>query len=111
MGIGTTNPTHPLSVNGTIRAKEVIVDTGWADYVFKPDYHLASLSEVEAHIKEHGHLPGVPSEAQIAKEGVSMGDMQARMMAKIEELTLHMIDIKKENAALRQRVEQLESSQ
>jgi hypothetical protein len=110
VGIGTTNPTHKLAVNGTIKAKEVIVETtGWSDYVFAEDYALAPLAEVEAHIKEHKHLPGIPSAVQVANQGVSVGDMQARLLAKVEELTLYIIDIKKENTSLRQRLEVLEN--
>lgn len=115
VGIGTTSPTHKLSVNGTIRAKEVIVDTGWADYVFAKDYRLTPLSEVAQHIEREGHLPGIPSAAEVAAGGVSLGDMQTRLLAKIEELTLHQIAqnkrldeqagrifaLEKENAALR----------
>jgi hypothetical protein len=102
VGIGTTNPTEKLSVNGKIRAKEVIVDTGWSDYVFAKDYKLASLSEVEQHIQQQGHLPGVPSAAEVAEKGVSVGDMQAVLLAKIEELTLHQIAQEKELARLRE---------
>jgi hypothetical protein len=92
VGIGTTNPTHKLAVNGTIKAKEVIVETtGWSDYVFADDYALAPLSEVETHIKTNKHLPGIPSAAQISEQGISVGDMQAKLLAKIEELTLHQI--------------------
>lgn len=91
VGIGTATPSHKLAVNGTIRAKEVIVDTGWADYVFEDDYRLAPLSEVESHIREKKHLPGIPSANEIAAHGVSMGEMQAKLLAKIEELTLHVI--------------------
>jgi hypothetical protein len=92
VGIGTAAPTHKLAVNGTIKAKEVIVETtGWSDYVFADDYALQPLSKVEAHIKTNKHLPGIPSAAQIAEQGVSIGDMQARLLAKIEELTLHQI--------------------
>ena len=109
LGLGTTSPSHKLAVNGTIRAKDVIVDTGWSDYVFKPDYQLAPLSEVEAHIKAHGHLPGVPSEAQVAKEGVSMGAMQSKLLAKIEELTLHMIALEKRTHVLEAENIQLKS--
>jgi hypothetical protein len=114
VGIGTTNPTQKLSVNGTIRAKEVIVDTGWSDYVFAPGYRLAPLSEVEQHIKADGHLPGIPSAAQVAEHGVTVGEMQAKLLAKIEELTLHQIEqekaiveLKSENAALRSQNEQI----
>jgi hypothetical protein len=92
IGIGTTSPTHLLSVKGTIRAQEVIVDnTNWADYVFDENYALAPLSEVEAHIKTEKHLPGIPSTQEIAERGVSMGEMQAKLLEKIEELTLHQI--------------------
>jgi hypothetical protein len=109
VGIGTTSPTEKLSVNGKIRAKEVIVETtGWSDYVFAKGYKLASLSEVEQHIQRQGHLPGVPSAQEVAEKGVSVGDMQALLLAKIEELTLHQIaqekrigNLEKENASLR----------
>jgi hypothetical protein len=96
VGIGTTSPTEKLSVNGKIRAKEVIVDTGWSDYVFAKGYHLASLSEVEQHIQMQGHLPGVPSAHEVAEKGVSIGDMQSVLLAKIEELTLHVISQEKQ---------------
>ena len=101
VGIGTINPTHKLAVNGTIKAKEVIVETtGWSDYVFADDYTLAPLSEVEAHIKTNKHLPGIPSAAQVSEQGISVGDMQAKLLAKIEELTLHQIAQEKRIAAL-----------
>jgi hypothetical protein len=117
VGIGTTSPTHKLAVNGTVKAKEVIVETsGWSDYVFADGYALAPLAEVEAHIKEHKHLPGIPSAAQVAENGVSIGEMQVRLLAKIEELTLHQIAqqkelavLKAENAHLRSRVQQLDA--
>jgi hypothetical protein len=109
VGIGETNPQHKLAVNGTIKAKEVIVETtGWSDYVFADDYALQPLSEVEAHIKTNKHLPGIPSAAQVAEQGVSLGDMQARLLAKIEELTLHQIAQEKELAVLRSKVASLE---
>jgi len=91
VGIGTISPTQKLSVNGTIQAKEVIVQSGWSDYVFAEGYHLAPLCEVEAHIKHDKHLPGIPSAADVAAGGVSLGDMQSKLLEKIEELTLHQI--------------------
>lgn len=117
VGIGTTNPTQKLSVNGTIRAKEVIVETsGWSDYVFADNYALQPLSEVEEHIKEHKHLSGIPSAQQVAENGIGLGEMQAKLLAKIEELTLYVIDVKKdsnalkaENAALKARIAALEA--
>jgi hypothetical protein len=108
VGIGTTSPTYPLTVNGTVRAKEVIVDTGWSDFVFAPDHRLAPLTEVEASIKADGHLPGIPSQGDVAAKGVSVGDMQAKLLEKVEELTLYVIaqdkriqKLEEENRSLR----------
>jgi hypothetical protein len=103
VGIGTTNPQHKLAVNGTIKAKEVIVETtGWSDYVFADDYRLAPLTEVEAHIKTNKHLPGIPSAAQVAETGVNVGDVQIALLAKVEELTLHLIAQEKKIAIQQQ---------
>ena len=110
VGIGTTNPTHKLAVNGTIKAKEVLVETtGWPDYVFADNYALCPLSEVEAHIKKHKHLPGIPSASQVANQGVSVGDMQAKLLAKIEELTLHQIAQETRLRAQDARIQSLEA--
>jgi hypothetical protein len=109
-GIGTTSPTEKLSVNGRIRAKEVIVEnTNWSDYVFADDYKLQSLTEVEVQIKTNKHLPGVPSAQEVAEKGVSIGDMQAVLLAKIEELTLHQIAQAKHQQAQDERIEALEA--
>lgn len=106
VGIGTTTPTQKLSVNGTVRAKEVVVETaGWSDYVLAKGYALAPLSEVEQHIQKEGHLPGIPSAAEVAEKGVGLGEMQAKLLAKIEELTLHVIAIEKENKLLKHRLD------
>jgi hypothetical protein len=104
VGIGTTNPTEKLAVNGKIRAKEVIVDTGWSDYVFADGYKLQSLADVEAQIKTNKHLPGVPSAQEVAEKGVSLGDMQALLLGKIEELTLHLISQEKNQIAQEERL-------
>jgi hypothetical protein len=96
VGIGTTNPTYKLSVNGNIRSKEVVVETGWADYVFDKNYKLKPLDEVEKYIEEHKHLSGIPSAEEIEKNGLQLGDTQKKMMEKIEELTLYVIELKKE---------------
>lgn len=106
VGIGTTVPAHELSVNGTIQAKEVIVETGWSDFVFEDSYHLRSLSEVEDHIAEHGHLPDVPSAAIVESEGLSVGEAQKIMMQKIEELTLYVIAQQKEIDQLKSKLSQ-----
>ena len=104
VGIGTTNPTYSLTVNGTVRAQEVIVDTGWSDYVFSPGYRLQPLSELESQIKSEGHLPGIPSAKEVSAAGISVGDMQARLLAKVEELTLHVIAQDKRLAAQEERL-------
>lgn len=97
MGIGTETTTgYKLSVNGNIRASEVKVYTGWADYVFKEDYQLPTLDDVEDHIKKHGHLINIPSEADVDANGILLGEMNAKLLEKIEELTLYILDINKE---------------
>ena len=96
VGIGTDNPTYKLSVNGNVRSKEVVVETGWADYVFDDNYTLRSLGEVEKFIEQNKHLPGVPSAKEIQENGLNIGALQTKMMEKIEELTLYIIRLKKE---------------
>ena len=98
VGIGTTNPDAKLAVNGKIHAKEVKVDlVGWSDFVFYDDYKLPTLEEVAAHIKEKGHLKDIPSAKEVAKNGIYLGEMDAKLLQKIEELTLYVIDLKEEN--------------
>ena len=95
VGIGTANPTYKLSVNGNIRSKEVVVETGWADYVFDKKYKLKSLEQVEDFIDQNKHLSGLPSAQEIEKNGLQLGDTQKKMMEKIEELTLYVIELNK----------------
>jgi len=111
VGIGTTAPPYLLSVKGAIGAQEVnVVNTAsWPDYVFAPTYHLQPLNEVAAYVKEHHHLPEIPSAAEVRENGISLGDMQARLLAKIEELTLHLIQSDEKNRELQDRIARLES--
>jgi hypothetical protein len=117
IGIGTSSPSYLLAVNGTIGAKEVIVtNTGWADYVFDPSYTPDTLSEVAAYIAAHHRLPEMPSEKEVKEHGVSLGEMQVKLLAKIEELTLHMIRseeeskrLTQENLSLKERIARLEA--
>ncbi|MFC0317938.1 MULTISPECIES: hypothetical protein [Olivibacter] len=102
VGIGTTAPSEMLTVNGTIRAKEIKVESGWADYVFDENYKLMSLAETDQFIKKNKHLPGIPSEKEVKEEGVSLGEMNKKLLEKIEELTLHMIQ-------QQEKIEQLEA--
>ena len=93
VGIGTDNPTYKLSVLGNIRCTEAVVETGWADYVFDEKYKLPLLTDVEKFIQLNKHLPNIPSAAEIEKNGLHLGDTQKRMMEKIEELTLYVIEL------------------
>jgi hypothetical protein len=93
VGIGTTAPDAPLAVNGTIHSKEVKVDlVGWPDYVFKRKYILPSLSEIKTYIDKNQHLPEMPSEQEVAKNGINLGEIIKLQTKKIEELTLYLIE-------------------
>jgi len=97
VGIGTLTPAEKLSVNGNIRAKEIKVETAnWPDYVFAKDYQLQPLTEVEAFINKNQHLPGLPNKEAVAAEGVNLGEMNRKLLEKVEELTLHIIRLEKE---------------
>lgn len=110
VGIGTTNPQHLLHVAGTIGAEEVIVTATGADYVFQPGYHLSPLNDVSAYIKENHHLPDIPSAAEMQAKGLNVGDLQVKLLAKVEELTLHMIQVDQENRELKDRIKRLEAA-
>ncbi len=101
VGIGTTNPgSWKLAVNGNIRAKEIKVETGWSDFVFYDDYKLPTLEEVENYIKEKGHLKDIPSAKEVEKDGIFLGEMDSKLLQKIEELTLYTINQEKKIKAL-----------
>ncbi|KRD57945.1 hypothetical protein ASE40_16495 [Flavobacterium sp. Root935] len=102
VGIGTKSPDCKLAVNGTIHSKEVKVDmNGWSDFVFKKDYSLPTLQEVEKHIAEKGHLENIPSEEEVLKNGINLGEMNSKLLQKIEELTLYMIEQDKKTQQLK----------
>ena len=109
IGIGIINPQNKLDVAGTIRATEVKVETGWADFVFDKDYKLPTLQEVENHINKHKHLPNIPSEAEVKEKGVSLGEMQAKLLQKIEELTLYTIELNKTVKEQGEKIQSLEA--
>lgn len=100
VGIGTSSiPSgYKLAVDGKIICEELMVElsTSWPDYVFKPNYKLSPLSEVESFINENGHLPGIPSAEEVEANGVSVGEMNVKLMEKIEELTLYVIELQKD---------------
>jgi len=108
VGIGMVNPKNKLDVNGTIHSKEVKVDmNGWSDFVFKKDYSLPTLQEVEKHISEKGHLENIPSEDEVLKNGINIGEMNSKLLQKIEELTLYAIEQEKNTQKLTQIIEEL----
>lgn len=112
IGIGTSifedgEDMYRLSVNGKIRAHGVKVYTGWADYVFKKDYVLRPLEDVEYFIEENGHLPNVPSEKEVEENGIELGEMNAKLLEKIEELTLYLIEQNKEIKTLKKQIHEI----
>jgi hypothetical protein len=100
VGIGVENPQEKLVVDGIICAKEIRVSESgtpcWGDYVFDKDYKLKSIDEVEKFINENKHLPDIPSAVEVEANGIELGVMQAKLLKKIEELTLYVIELKKE---------------
>jgi hypothetical protein len=104
VGIGTENPQYKLDVKGEIRATKIRVESvnNFADFVFADDYSLRPLSEVKSHIEDYGHLPEIPTAAEVAENGIELVDMQVKLLQKIEELTLYIIEQDK-------RIEELEN--
>lgn len=100
IGIGTGKPQARLSVNGDILAKSIRVSsvaTYWPDYVFSPDYELMSLEELENYITDNKHLPGIMSAKEVDEQGdIDLGEINTKLLEKIEELTLYIIDLQKQ---------------
>ncbi len=101
VGVGVTDnsnwnlagSTYKLAIGGGVIATAVTVKlaANWPDYVFKRDYTLPSLTDVKAYIDQNHHLPEIPSQQEVAKEGVNLGDMNKLLLKKVEELTLYLI--------------------
>ena len=107
VGIGTSSfiegdETYRLSVNGKVRAHEIKVYTDWADFVFHKDYDLPSLKEIEDFITNNGHLKDIPSAFHVQENGIEVGEMNKLLLQKIEELTLHLIQMNKEIEILKE---------
>ena len=104
MNAGTMNA-GSINADG-INAKDIKVELpAAADYVFEDNYNLKSLSEVESYVKENKHLPGMPSASEFAEKGMSVSEMSNKLLEKVEELTLHLIQLEKENASLKAQME------
>jgi hypothetical protein len=104
VGIGTTTPDAKLAVKGTVHAQEVKVDLNvpGPDYVFEENYNLPSLTEIENYIKQNKHLPEVPSAKAMEANGINLSEMNMLLLKKVEELTLHMIDFKKDMDSIKE---------
>ena len=111
MGIGTTTPDYKLDVEGTIRARELKVDMQGADFVFEDDYQLRSLEEVQDFITTNKHLPDVAPAKEMQEKGVNQSEMNQMLLQKIEELTLYVIDLKKENEKMKSKIKSILESQ
>jgi hypothetical protein len=113
VGIGTLKTEgFRLSVNGKIRASDIIKvypKNQWADFVFQPGYNLLPLQEVQRFVKANGHLPGIPSASEVEKDGIDLGAMDAKLLQKVEELTLYLIELQNENRRLAREVEKLKT--
>ena len=106
-----TNIDFQLIVKKGIRTEKVRVDIAseksWPDYVFEKDYSLLSLSELEKYISSNGHLPNIPKAAEVVKEGIDLGEMNAKLLEKVEELTLHSIELNKKNESQQKLIDDL----
>lgn len=111
IGIGTSNPDSKLTVAGNIHAKEVKVDLNIPapDYVFANDYNLRTLQEVESYINQNRHLPEIPSAKEFEKNGIQLAEMNMSLLKKVEELTLYIIKMEKNQAALEKRILDVEN--
>ena len=96
VGIGTDNipSIYKLAVDGKVVAEEIRVknSSSWPDYVFTPEYNLMPLQELEQNIQQNGHLPGIPNAKEVETNGFDLGDMNRRLLEKVEELTLYLIE-------------------
>lgn len=110
VGIGTKTPVSKLSVNGTVRAREVNVTSDWADYVFEPGYKLLSLDSLAGHISRLGHLPDMPSAAEIREDGLNVGSIIKAQQQKIEELTLYILQQQTVLKAVQSEIKKLKSA-
>ncbi|PRD44965.1 hypothetical protein C5745_18855 [Sphingobacterium haloxyli] len=113
VGIGTIDPKAKLAVDGNILAKEIKVKTDITvpDYVFEETYNLPTLSSIENYVKEHKHLPEIPSAKDIESDGLDLAEMNLLLLKKVEELTLHLIEKDKQVNELSERVLRLEANQ
>lgn len=113
IGVGTINSDAKLAVRGDIHTQEVKVDLNGSvapDFVFEHNYRLPTLEETEKFIQDNKHLPGVPSSQEMEENGIELKEMNLKLLQKVEELTLYLIDQNKEIRELKEKVLKLESN-
>ncbi len=109
VGIGTKTPNYELEVDGAVKASIFYSNTNsWSNFVFEDTYELKSLTDVESFIIKNKHLPNIPNESEVIEKGINLGEMDAKLLQKIEELTLYLIEQNKLNKAQQKKIEQLE---
>jgi len=108
MGTDVVDDGYQLSVAGSVRADKVVVATGWADYVFNEGYSLMPLNKVADYVHINHHLQGVPTTAEVKKNGADVGDMEVVLLKKIEELTLYLIEKDTQQEKQEEKIAQLQ---
>lgn len=100
--IGQTDQSmsYKLNVKGSVRADKVTVNTSGADFVFDSSYKLMSLDTLNTFVQKNHHLPGISPASEMQKDGIDLGENQTKLLQKIEELTLYIIELKKENTEI-----------
>ncbi|PZR14751.1 MAG: hypothetical protein DI539_18600 [Flavobacterium psychrophilum] len=112
VGIATNDTKgYKLAVGGSaiFTSAKVKLQQNWPDYVFKKDYRLLSLADLEKFIQQNNHLPEIPSAEEVAKDGLDLGSNQAALLKKIEELTLYIIEQNKEMQQMKTQIKELEN--
>ena len=103
---------YTLAVTGKVICEELKIQaTPWADYVFQSDYKLKSFDELRSFIQTNHHLPGIPDAKTVEENGIELGDMQIRMMEKIEELTLYILQLEEKQVSLQHEIDLLKTAQ
>lgn len=110
VGIGTRTPgSYKLAVDGTIGARKIkVTQAAWADFVFDPEYKLMPLAELELYVRQYRRLPEIPSAETVASEGLDLGDINKRLLQKVEEQSLYIIELNKKLQSLSKRLEMVE---
>jgi len=110
VGIGTDNPHgYKLAVNGYAIAEDFTVAeyNDWPDFVFTPKYHILSLNELDNFIQQYGHLPGIPTADDVKENGIKLGEINRKLLQKVEELTLYIIEQDKKIKAMEKEIQEL----